>query len=211
MATTADTPIAPVVPPQRHQLSHHRMPHVRAPTVASVTLLLMAGCGTGVSTQVSSVPGVDANTAPIALRNLLIPYRADGDPAGSDVPLVVRLFSTVGQPVELSQVVPATAGGDRPDGPRRRAPAASTGTPPAPGAPSRREPAAGTAVWAVSGRRGHHRTRDLQLNVAGALHVQHRSLRPGRHTDDAADLPGDRAVAVLGNAVSNMTYPRAAH
>jgi hypothetical protein len=36
---------------------------------------------------------VDASAGPIDLRDLLIPFRQGGYPVGSDVPLVVRLYS----------------------------------------------------------------------------------------------------------------------
>jgi hypothetical protein len=87
---------------------------VQALAATSAVLLLTAGCGAGqnaqTSKEVAAIPGIDADAGPICLRDLLIPYRADGYPAGSDVPLIVRLFSDAEQPVELSLVVPGPAG-----------------------------------------------------------------------------------------------------
>lgn len=77
-------------------------------------LLLVSGCGAGrnaaTSHEETAVPGVDADAGPIALRNLLIPFREGGYPAGSDVPLVVRVFSTAEQPVQVSQIAPGANG-----------------------------------------------------------------------------------------------------
>lgn len=82
--------------------------------VALVSLLLVSGCGAGqnaeTSREVPAIPGADADAGPIALRDLLIPYREGGYPAGSNVPLVVRMFSTAEQPVQLSQVAPGANG-----------------------------------------------------------------------------------------------------
>jgi len=80
----------------------------------SLTLLLMSGCGAGRNAQTShevpAIPGVDADAGPIGLRDLLIPFREGGYPAGSDAPLVVRMVSTAWQPVELSQVASGAGG-----------------------------------------------------------------------------------------------------
>lgn len=85
-----------------------------AATLTAIALLSMYGCGAGRNAQTSSevpaIPGVDADAGPIGLRNLLIPFQEGGYPAGSDVPLVVRLFSNADQPVEVSQVAPGPAG-----------------------------------------------------------------------------------------------------
>jgi hypothetical protein len=83
--------------------------------VAAASLLLAAaGCGAGqvaaTGDMVPSIPGVDADAGPIALRNLLIPYRPDGYPAGSDVPLIVRIVSDATQPVTLTQITPGPPG-----------------------------------------------------------------------------------------------------
>jgi hypothetical protein len=87
---------------------------VRALGIAAATLLLASGCGAGrdaaTSREVPAIPGADADAGPIALRDLLIPFREGGYPIGSDVPLVVRLFSSADQPVEVSQVAPGTGG-----------------------------------------------------------------------------------------------------
>jgi hypothetical protein len=88
----------------------------RAQAVASATLavLLVSGCGAGQQAQTSwdvpAIPGADADAGLISLRDLLIPYRAGGYPAGSDVPLVVRMFSNDEQPVTVSGVAPGPAG-----------------------------------------------------------------------------------------------------
>jgi hypothetical protein len=80
----------------------------------AVVLLLAAGCSAGqvasTSDMVPSIPGVDANAGPIGLRDLLIPYRTGGYPAGSDVPIVVRIASDATVPVTVTQVVPGTPG-----------------------------------------------------------------------------------------------------
>jgi hypothetical protein len=77
-------------------------------------LVLLAGCGAGKNAQtaeeVPAIPGVDVDAGQVALRDLLIPYRADGYPAGSDVPLVVRVFSNAAESVALNSVTPGTGG-----------------------------------------------------------------------------------------------------
>lgn len=77
-------------------------------------LLVTSGCGVGQTAQTSQevpvIAGVDASAGPIDLRDLLIPFRQGGYPAGSDVPLVVRMYSNAEQPIELTQVVPARTG-----------------------------------------------------------------------------------------------------
>jgi len=86
----------------------------RALGIAAVTLLLVSGCDAGrnaeTSREVAAIPGADAQAGPIALRDLLIPFRQGGYPAGSDVPLVVRLFSSTDQAVKVRQVTPGPAG-----------------------------------------------------------------------------------------------------
>jgi hypothetical protein len=81
---------------------------------ALLLLLVASGCGAGQAAQTShdvpAIPGVDASAGPIDLRDLLIPFRQGGYPAGSDVPLVVRMYSNAEQPIELNQVVPAGSG-----------------------------------------------------------------------------------------------------
>lgn len=81
-------------------------------TLIAVALLL-SGCSAGQdaqsSSQVAAIAGVDADAGPIALRDLFVPFRAGGYPAGDDVPLVVRLFSTSAQAVRLEAVTPAPA------------------------------------------------------------------------------------------------------
>jgi hypothetical protein len=81
---------------------------------ALLVLLVTSACGAGQNAQTSqdvpTIPGVDASAGPIDLRDLLIPFRQGGYPAGSDVPLVVRMYSNAEQSIELSQVVPAGGG-----------------------------------------------------------------------------------------------------
>jgi hypothetical protein len=81
---------------------------------AVLVMLVTSACGAGQAAQssqeVPAISGVDASAGPIDLRDLLIPFRQDGYPAGSDVPLVVRLYSNAEQPIELNQVVPASSG-----------------------------------------------------------------------------------------------------
>lgn len=92
----------------------HRTAVLRALGVALVAILLVSGCGAGqkaqTSQEVPAIPGADADAGPIDLRDLLVPFREGGYPAGSDVPLVVRIFSNAEQPVKLSQVAPGSAG-----------------------------------------------------------------------------------------------------
>jgi hypothetical protein len=82
--------------------------------VAVLTALLVSGCGAGQQAQtsrmVAAIPGVDADAGPIALRDLLVPYRAGGYPGGSDVPLVVRLINTGEEPVTVTRVTPGPGG-----------------------------------------------------------------------------------------------------
>jgi hypothetical protein len=79
-----------------------------------VIFLGVSACSAGqvaaTSDTVPAIPGVNADGGPMALRNLLVPYRAGGYPAGSDVPLVVRVFSTADQAVELREVTPGAGG-----------------------------------------------------------------------------------------------------
>jgi hypothetical protein len=81
---------------------------------ACVGMLLASGCDAGKNAETSreapEIPGADPQAGPIALRDLIIPFHEGGYPAGSDVPLAVRLFSTATQPVRLVQVAPGTAG-----------------------------------------------------------------------------------------------------
>ncbi len=75
---------------------------------ALATVLTAAACGAGREAEtgriVPAIPGADADAGPIALRDLLVPYREGGYPAGSTVPLVVRMFSTAEQPVTVTRV-----------------------------------------------------------------------------------------------------------
>jgi hypothetical protein len=93
-----------------------RVPYrvLMAMAAAGLVMLVTSACGAGQAAQTSKevpvIPGVDASAGPIDLRDLLIPFRQGGYPAGSDVPLVVRLYSNAEQPIELSQVVPASSG-----------------------------------------------------------------------------------------------------
>jgi copper(I)-binding protein len=66
----------------------------------------LAGCSVGQVTQTSSqvapVPGINADAGQVALRNLVIAYPGPGGyPAGSDAPLVVRLFNNGMTPITL--------------------------------------------------------------------------------------------------------------
>lgn len=85
-----------------------------AVAVALTVLVAAAGCGTGQDAETSqivpAIPGADADAGPVALRDLLIPYREGGYPAGSAVPLVVRMFSTAERPITVSAVTPGSAG-----------------------------------------------------------------------------------------------------
>jgi hypothetical protein len=75
---------------------------------AVLAVLLASGCGAGhnaaTGREVPAIPGADAGAGPMALRDLLVPFQEGGYPAGSDVPLVVRMFSSAGQPVGLTQI-----------------------------------------------------------------------------------------------------------
>jgi hypothetical protein len=81
--------------------------------MATVAMFVVVACGAGQKTATSedvpAIPGADAAAGPIVLRDLLIPFQEQGYPPGSDVPLVVRMFSNSDQPVALSQVVPGPA------------------------------------------------------------------------------------------------------
>jgi copper(I)-binding protein len=73
------------------------------------SVLALAGCSAGLVTQTASqvapVPGADVDAGPIALRNLVIEYHGpEGYPAGSDAPLVIRLFNNGLDPVTLTGV-----------------------------------------------------------------------------------------------------------
>jgi hypothetical protein len=134
----------------------------------AVVLLLAAGCSAGqvasTSDMVPSIPGVDANAGPIGLRDLLIPYRTGGYPAGSDVPIVVRIASDATVPVTVTQVVPGSPGqftvaaqrivvvGATPpsagasSGVASPASQSSAGPPPSAGPPSAGRPSAGASA-----------------------------------------------------------------
>jgi len=89
------------------------VPHRIAPAAAALALAL-AGCGAGQNAEtgdiVPAIPGVDATAGPVQLLDLLIPFKADGYPAGADAPLIVRLVSTADEPVELRAVAPGAGG-----------------------------------------------------------------------------------------------------
>lgn len=92
-------------------------PPPRSATAAAlfaVVVLLLSACSAGqksaTSETVPAIPGVDVSAGPMKLLNLLVPYRAGGYPAGSDVPLVVRIFSDSDQAVELRAVTPGAGG-----------------------------------------------------------------------------------------------------
>jgi hypothetical protein len=96
-----------------------RCPRARVRTTAAATFLALAvlpvaGCGAGRNAQtaheVPAIQGVDADAGPIGLRDLMVPFKEGGYPAGSDVPLVVRMVSTDWQPVRLTRVTPGQAG-----------------------------------------------------------------------------------------------------
>jgi hypothetical protein len=75
--------------------------------------LTMIGCSVGQRTataqQISAVPGANADSGPAALRNALLAFNAKGYPAGSDAPLVVRLFNNGGTPLTLTGVTTTSA------------------------------------------------------------------------------------------------------
>lgn len=69
-------------------------------------VLALAGCSAGqitqTSTQVAPVVGIDVDAGQVALRNLVIEYNGpQGYAAGSDAPLVVRMFNNGQEPVTL--------------------------------------------------------------------------------------------------------------
>jgi copper(I)-binding protein len=69
-------------------------------------VLALAGCSAGqitqTATQVAPVVGISGDAGDIALRNLVIEYNGpEGYAAGSDAPLVVRLFNNGLEPVTL--------------------------------------------------------------------------------------------------------------
>ncbi len=85
-----------------------------AAAAAALTIVQLTGCAAGsnaeTSREVAPVPGAEAQAGPIALQDLVIPFREGGYPVGSDAPLVVRMFSTATQPVRLSRVTPGAGG-----------------------------------------------------------------------------------------------------
>jgi hypothetical protein len=78
--------------------------------IAAGALLLLSACSAGQDAETSNivpdVPGVDVTAGPVQMQDLLVPYAADGYPAGADVPLIIRLFNTAEQTVELREVTP---------------------------------------------------------------------------------------------------------
>lgn len=95
-------------------------PRRRGARVVAASILLtglsaVSACSAGqitqTSSQVASVPGanasacVDAKTCRVVLRDVLIPYKDPaGYPAGSNAPLVVRLFNQDTAPITLTGV-----------------------------------------------------------------------------------------------------------
>ncbi|GAA2600369.1 hypothetical protein GCM10010435_94700 [Winogradskya consettensis] len=77
-------------------------------------LVTASACGAGQEAQTSNeapaVQGADAQAGPMRLLDLMVPFRQDGYPAGSDVPLVVRIVSEATSTVQLSAVGPGPAG-----------------------------------------------------------------------------------------------------
>jgi copper(I)-binding protein len=85
-----------------------RTPRLALAAVASGVgaVLALAGCSAGqitqTATQVAPVVGISGDAGDIALRNLVIEYNGpEGYAAGSDAPLVVRLFNRGQEPVTL--------------------------------------------------------------------------------------------------------------
>ena len=85
-----------------------------APVLTVLIMLFVSGCGAGqqaqTSREVAAIPGVNADAGPIALRDLLVPYRAAGYSTGSDVPLVVRMINSAWTPITVTRVTPGAVG-----------------------------------------------------------------------------------------------------
>jgi len=83
---------------------------IRIAAATAGALLLMSACGADQGAEtgkiVAAVPGVDVTAGPVQMQDLLVPYAADGYPAGADVPLIARLFNTADETVELRAVAP---------------------------------------------------------------------------------------------------------
>lgn len=95
----------------RHPGARRAHPRLALAAVAAGVgaVLGLSGCSAGQVTQTASqvapVPGTDATFGPIALRNLVIEYNGpEGYAAGSDAPLVVRIFNDGAEPVTLTGV-----------------------------------------------------------------------------------------------------------
>lgn len=91
-----------------------RRRRVAAALATGLLATSLAGCGAGrdaqTSQEVPAIPGADVDAGPIALRDLLVPFRAGGYPAGSDVPLLVHIVNDGEQGVTLTGVTPGPAG-----------------------------------------------------------------------------------------------------
>lgn len=95
----------------RHPAARRAHPRLALAAVAAGVgaVLGVAGCSAGQITQTASqvapVPGAEANAGAIALRNLVIQYNGpEGYAAGSNAPLVVRIFNDGMTPVTLTGV-----------------------------------------------------------------------------------------------------------
>lgn len=85
--------------------------------VAAVTGLLglaLAGCGTGqgapTSNTLSSIPGVNADGAGVAVRNARVPFAEGGYPAGGDAPVELTVVNTGTEPLRLVEQSSPAAG-----------------------------------------------------------------------------------------------------
>lgn len=76
--------------------------------------LALAGCGTGqgapTSNTLSSIPGVNADDAGVAVRNARVPFAEAGYPAGGDAPVELTVVNTGTEPVRLVELSSPAAG-----------------------------------------------------------------------------------------------------
>lgn len=77
-------------------------------------VLGLAGCGAGqdapTAATLSSIPGVNADDAGVAVRNARVPFNRAGYPAGADASVELSIVNNTPDPVELVDLSSSAAG-----------------------------------------------------------------------------------------------------
>lgn len=99
-------------------------------------VLGLAGCGTGQDAQtadtLSSIPGVNADDAGVAVRNVRVPFNRAGYPAGADAAVELSIVNNTQGPVQLVDLSSPAASSVTVAGTTR---VGGSGTPGQPGGP----------------------------------------------------------------------------